>query len=64
MAKEKVIEMPVRILKKFLEAENDLEDWLLSRDENFIKKMEKVRKDDKAGRFVSWEKAKKILDLE
>lgn len=64
MAKEKLVEMPVRVLKKFLEAESELEDWLLSRDKKFIKKMERIRKDDKEGKFISWEEAKKLLDLE
>lgn len=40
---------------------DDLEDWLLSKDPDFIKKMRKARREDIQGKGKSWESLKKEL---
>lgn len=39
----------------------DLEDWLLAQNPEFIKRMRKTRKDDIEGRGKDWEELKKQL---
>ena len=43
------------------ETKEDLEDWLLSKNPEFIKRMRQARQDDLAGNGVNWEKLKKQL---
>ncbi len=57
------VEVPVRVLEKFIEAQESLEDWLLAGDEKFLKKMKKAREEDLSGKAVSWEQAKKKLGV-
>jgi len=64
MAHQNTIKMPTRIVQRFIEIEHELEDWLLSQDKKFIKKMTKARKDDLQGNFIPWDKAKKKLCLD
>lgn len=64
MVQQNTIKMPVRIVRKFIEAERELEDWLLSQDKQFLKKMNKARKNDLKGKFISWREAKRKLRLE
>lgn len=64
MSIEKTVELPVRILKKFLEAEEELEQWLMAHDRDFIETMRKARQDHLNGKAIPWEKAKKQLDIE
>jgi len=40
---------------------DDLEDWLLSRSPDFIKRMRKARRDDLQGKGKDWEALKKEL---
>lgn len=40
---------------------DDLEDWLLSRNPDFIKKMRKARREDIQGKGKGWESLKKEL---
>jgi len=40
---------------------DDLEDWLLSKNPDFIKKMRKARREDIQGRGKDWESLKKEL---
>ena len=43
------------------DTKEDLEDWLLSQNLEFIKKMRKARKDDLQGKGKDWEALKKEL---
>ena len=63
--KTNTIEIPKPIIKEFFEAgrkfsaaEEALEDFLLSSDKSFIKKMRYLRKGHKAGKLGDWEKLK------
>ncbi len=40
---------------------DDLEDWLLSKNPDFIKKMRKARREDMQGKGKGWESLKKEL---
>jgi hypothetical protein len=40
---------------------DDLEDWLLSKNPGFIKKMRKARREDIQGKGKDWESLKKEL---
>lgn len=40
---------------------DDLEDWLLSRNPDFIKKMRKARREDIQGKGKGWESLKKEI---
>jgi hypothetical protein len=40
---------------------DDLEDWLLSRSPNFVKKMRRARQEDIQGKGKDWESLKKEL---
>ena len=42
MKKEQTVELPVSILEKFLALEEELEDWLMAHDEEFLKRMKKA----------------------
>ncbi|MBI4713365.1 MAG: hypothetical protein HY762_08725 [Planctomycetes bacterium] len=64
MANQNTVKMPLRIVQRFIEIEHELEDWLLSQDKRFLKKMNRARKDDLRGKFIPWDKAKKKLCLE
>jgi len=46
------------------DTKEDLEDWLLSQDPEFIKKMRKAREDDLKGAGRDWEQIKKELCIE
>ena len=43
------------------DTKEDLEDWLLSQNPEFIKKMRKARRDDILGKGKSWESLKREL---
>lgn len=43
------------------DTKEDLEDWLLSQDSEFIKKMRKARQDDIEGKGKGWEALKNEL---
>jgi len=43
------------------DSKEDLEDWLLSQDPEFIKKMRKARREDIQGKGKSWRSIKKEL---
>jgi hypothetical protein len=45
------------------ETKEDLEDWLLIQNPQFIKKMQKARRDDIQGKGRDWETIKKELCL-
>lgn len=60
--KPDVVTIPVTVFET-AESKEELEDWLLANDREFIEKMRKVRKDDLAGKFISWEEVKKKLNI-
>jgi hypothetical protein len=43
------------------DTKEDLEDWLLSQNSEFIKRMRKARKDDLQGKGKEWKALKKEL---
>ena len=57
--KERVI-FPLSIFET-ADTKEDLEDWLLSQNPEFIKKMRKLKKDDLQGKGKDWEILKKEL---
>lgn len=64
----KTIEMPVSVLEKmslaakaFEELEDEIEDFLLSKDPKFLKKMRRARKDHLSGRIRPLNSLKKDL---
>lgn len=61
--KGNVIVFPREIFET-ADTKEDLEDWLLSKSPEFIKKMRKARADDLAGKGKDWEELKKELCIE
>ncbi|MDI6793928.1 MAG: hypothetical protein QME81_13865 [bacterium] len=59
---EKKVVFPLDVWEKAEKIE-DLEDWLLANDEEFIKKMRQSRQDDLAGKGRPWEEVKKELSI-
>ena len=55
---EKTVTFPLTVFET-ANTKEDLEDWLLSQNPEFIKKMHKARKDDLEGRGTDWEALKK-----
>lgn len=51
--KSEVITFPISVFET-ADTKDDLEDWLLSQNQNFIKKMRKARKDDIQGKGKDW----------
>lgn len=62
-AKKKNIEIPVSIFET-AQTKEELEDWLLGQDANFIKKMRAARKEDLEGKGKDWQDFKKGLCTE
>lgn len=58
--KSEVITFPISVFET-ADTKDDLEDWLLSQNQNFIKKMRKARKDDIKGKGKDWKQMKKEL---
>ena len=58
--KTKVVTFPLSIFET-AETKDDLENWLLMRNPDFIKRMRKARKDDVAGKGKDWKILKKEL---
>lgn len=57
---ESVLEIPMTVFET-AQTKEDLEDWLLSSNPAFIKRMRKARKDDLSGKGVDWKAIKKEL---
>lgn len=57
---KKTVTFPLTVFET-ANTKEDLEDWLLSQNPEFIKKMRKARKDDLEGRGTDWEALKKNL---
>jgi len=58
--KTKVVTFPLSIFET-AETKDDLENWLLMHNPDFIKRMRKARKDDVAGKGKDWKILKKEL---
>lgn len=58
--KSEVIAFPVSIFET-ADTKEDLEDWLLAQDAEFLRKMKKARKDDVEGKGKDWRQLKKDL---
>lgn len=58
--KLETITFPLSIFET-ADTKEDLEDWLLSQDPRFIKKMRKARQDDLQGKGKDWKSLKKEL---
>lgn len=58
--KLKVVTFPLTVFET-ADTKDDLEDWLLAHDTNFVKKMRKAREDDLQGKGKGWNALKKEL---
>ncbi len=58
--KSEVVTFPISVFET-ADTKDDLEDWLLSQNQNFIKRMRKARKDDIQGKGKDWKQLKKEL---
>jgi len=58
--KLKEVTFPLSVFET-ADTKEDLEDWLLSQDPEFIKKMRKARREDISGKGKSWGSLKKEL---
>lgn len=68
---QKTIDMPVSLIgkiskaaKAFEELEDEMEDFLLSKDPEFLEKMRRARKDHLSGKVRSLKSLKKDLCIE
>jgi len=58
--KKETVSFPLSVFET-ADTKEDLEDWLLSRNPEFIKKMRKARQEDLLGKGKSWESLKREL---
>ena len=56
------IKIPIRVFET-AESKEDIEDWLLSRDKDFIQRMRKTRKEDLAGKWITLKELQKELGI-
>lgn len=60
--KKEIVSFPLSVFET-ADTKEDLEDWLLAQNPEFIRKMRKARKDDLRGMGKDWETLKKELCL-
>jgi len=60
--KKEIVSFPLSVFET-ADTKEDLEDWLLAQNPEFIKKMRKARKDDLRGMGKDWETLRKELCL-
>jgi hypothetical protein len=53
--KKEIVSFPLSVFET-ADTKEDIEDWLLAQNPEFIKKMRKARKDDLRGMGKDWEK--------
>lgn len=58
--KSEIITFPISVFDT-ADTKEDLEDWLLSQNPEFLKRMRKARKDDIDGKGKDWKLLKKEL---
>lgn len=56
----KKVTFPISVFKT-ADTKEDLEDWLLSKNSSFLKRMRRARKDDIHGKGKDWKTLKKEL---
>ena len=63
---EPAMAIPLRILKMVLIHGDieELEDWLLVHNSEFVARMQRARENDLAGRSIAWEQVKQELGIE
>jgi hypothetical protein len=61
--KKESVTFPITVFET-ADTKEDLEDWLLSQNPQFIKKMRKARQEDLLGKGKNWESLKKELCIE
>jgi len=61
--KRETVSFPLSVFET-ADTKEDLEDWLLSQDAGFMKKMRKARKEDLQGKGKDWKSIKKELCVE
>jgi hypothetical protein len=61
--KKETVTFPISVFET-ADTKEDLEDWLLSQDPEFIKKMREARQEDLLGKGKRWESLKKELCIE
>ena len=54
----KILTIPITIWET-AETKEDLEDWILSRNKDFISEMKRLRREDLAGKFKPFKSKKK-----
>jgi hypothetical protein len=65
-AEEPTLAIPLRVLRMVLIHGDieELEDWLLVHNPEFIARMRRARENDLAGRSIAWEQVKQELGIE
>ena len=58
--KSEVVTFPLTVFET-ADTKDDLEDWLLANDPNFVRRMRKAREDDLQGKGKTWNALKKEL---
>ena len=58
--KKETVTFPLSVFET-ADTKEDLEDWLLSQNPEFIKRMHRARQEDTRGKGKSWESIKKEL---
>jgi hypothetical protein len=61
--KREIVSFPLSVFET-ADTKEDLEDWLLSQNTEFIKKMRKARKEDLQGKGKNWKSLKEDLCIE
>ena len=61
--KRETVSFPLSVFET-ADTKEDLEDWLLSQDNEFIKKMRKAKEEDLQGKGKDWEFIKRNLCIE
>ncbi|MEW6556633.1 MAG: hypothetical protein AB1349_04670 [Elusimicrobiota bacterium] len=60
--KTNTITIPVEVFET-ADTKEEIEDWLLAHDPEFIKRMRKAKADMEAGKFIPWEQVKQKLSI-
>jgi len=61
--KKEVVAFPLSVFET-ADTKEDLEDWLLSQNSDFIKKIRRARQDDMKGKGKGWELLKKVMNYQ
>ncbi len=61
-AHRRTLSIPIEVFET-AETKEEIEDWLLSQDQNFIKEMRKAKADMDGGRYIPWHQIKRKLNV-